>query len=160
MNIRVKIQLGLILILIITAFLLIYSMRVSPDSPFFGLKRVQEKTFLALKFSPEDRIEYLSFLLDIRLREFEDLISKKSYSDLWSASLRYSTFAGQITDLTEVNNLKEMVMPLKNQFEEHKMRLTILYEVYPKNTDNVEWKYLLDAINYLDSYLEKLSKAD
>lgn len=156
---KTKIQLGAIIVLIIIVLALLLSQNANPDSQLlFGLKRVQEKTYLSLKTDPKDRVEYMSGLLDKRLKEFENIIKNKSWSYMWTASIRHSTFAGLITESITTNNLKEMVEPTKKQFEDHKSRLNALYEAYPKNTDNVEWKYILDAINYLNAYLDKLSQ--
>lgn len=158
MNTKNSVQISLILILLGLVISLILSRNANPDSPFFGLKRVQEKVFLSIKISPRDKVDYLSALLDLRLKEFENIIKNGSFSYMWSASLRQSTFAGQITELIVANNLKDKVDPIKKQFEEHRGRLDSLYVAYPKNTNNLEWKYILDAINYLNAYLEKLSQ--
>lgn len=154
-----KIQLGLIIILAIFAISLLLSRNASPDNPlFFGLKRAQENVFLGLKTDPRSKVNYLSSILDSRLKEFENIINNKSNKYIWNSSLRYSSFAGQITDLIIENNLTDMVDPYKNQLEDHKKKLDELYVAYPKNTDDVEWKYILDAINYLNAYLDKLAQ--
>lgn len=155
---KTKFQIGLIIILLVSAASLILSQNANPDVPLlFGLKRVQEKAFLTLKTNPTEKTEYLSLLLNSRLKEFENLIKNESYSYLWSSSIRHSTFAGQITEIITANNLTDMVGPVRKQFEDHKNKLNAMYVAYPKNTDNVEWKYILDAINYLNAYLDKLS---
>lgn len=156
---KIRTQLILIFVLAFFALSLILSQNANPDfTPLYGLKRVQEKAFLSLKTNPKDRVDYMSALLDARLKEFENVIKNGSYSYLWSSSIRHSTFAGQITELITANNLKDMVGPAKLQFENHKNKLNELYVAYPKNTDNVEYKYILDAINYLNAYLQKLSQ--
>lgn len=156
---KTKIQIGLIIILSIFAVSLLLSRNANPDNPsFFGLKRTQENVFLSLKSDPKSKVNYLSNILNSRLKEFENVIKNESYGYMWTSSLRYSTFAGRITDLIIANNLTDIVEPIKKQFEEHKKKLDIMYVAYPKNTNNVEWKYILDAINYLNVYLDKLSK--
>lgn len=156
MNTRVK--LGLIFILVIFALALILSQNANPDfPPFFGLKRIQEKVFLSLEADPSGIIDYQMALLNKRLNELKSLVNNKSYSYLLTASQRYSTTAGQITELMINNNLGNKVDSIKKQFLEHQKVLNDLYIAYPKNTDNVEYKYLEDAINYLKIYLEKLS---
>lgn len=156
---KTRIQLVAMFVLIVIVLSLLLSQNANPDNPtLFGLKRVQEKTYLSLRTNPQDRVDYLSSLLDKRLKEFENIIKNESYSYMWSASIRHSTFAGQITETITANNLKEMVEPTKKQFEEHKAKLNELYVAYPKNTNNLEWKYILDAINYLNAYLDKLEQ--
>lgn len=153
------IQVAIIVILTIASISLILSRNASPDSPLlFGLKRVQEKAFLNLKSGPEDKVDYMSSLLEERLKELDTLIKNGSFSYLWSASLRYSTFAGQITDLVVSNRMTDRVETIKKQFQDHKKVLSDLYVAYPKNTDNVEYKYLEDGINYLNIYLQKLDE--
>lgn len=156
---KTRIQLGAISVLIIIVLALLLSQNANPDNPaLFGLKRVQEKAYLKLNSNPQDKVDYLSSLLDARLKEFENVIKNESYSYMWSSSIRHSTFAGQITDLIVGNNLQDKANEIRKQFEDHKKRLDMLYVAYPKNTDNVEWKYILDAINYLNTYLDKLSQ--
>lgn len=154
MNSRIKIF--LIAVLIISALALIGSRSANPyDEALFGLKRVQEKVFLKLKSDPVDRVNYLSALLDERLEEFENVIENKNH--IWDSSLRYSTFAGQITNLITENNLRSKLPEIRKQFEEHKAKLYEMYVIYPKNTGDGEYKYIEDAINYLNAYLEKLA---
>jgi hypothetical protein len=158
MKLQSRDKIVLIIVLVALVISLILSQNANSTSPFFSLKRLQENGFLLLKTTPRAKVDYMSHLLDVRLNEFEDLIKAGGKDNMWSSSLRYSTFAGQITDLIVTNNLTNLVDPIKKQFEEHKAKLNELYVAFPKNTDNGEWKYILDAINYLNFNLEKLSK--
>ncbi|OGE44359.1 hypothetical protein A3B45_03720 [Candidatus Daviesbacteria bacterium RIFCSPLOWO2_01_FULL_39_12] len=158
-KILTRAEIVLIAILALAAFSLILTRYVNPDFvPLFNLKRLQEKVFLNTKPSPESKVEYMTFLLNVRLDEIKYILSRKKYDYLLSTSLRYSTLAGETTELIIANNLKDQAEPLKNQFLYHKQILHDLYVSYPKNTDNVEYKYLEDDINYLDIYLNKLSR--
>ena len=159
LQIKTRIQLGIIFVLAILCLSLILSQKANPDfPPLFNLKRLQENFFLKLKSSPAQKVEYMSSLLDSRLIEIQNIINDQSYSDMLTTSLRYSTQAGKITDLIIANNLTDKVNPAKNQFMDHRKFLYALYVAYPKNTDNVEYKYIEDDINYLNLYLDKLSK--
>lgn len=160
MTTKTKIQLGAIFILAVLALSLILSQKATPDfSPLFALKRIQEKIFLSLKSSPKDRLEYMRFLLDNRLDELSKVVKNKKYDHVLKASLRYSTLAGQITELITANNLKESLDSTKQQFLTHQKELYDVYVLYPKNIpDNEEWKYIQDDINYLKIYLDKLTK--
>lgn len=156
-----KLEIVLIVVLALGAFSLLLTRYVNPDfPPLFNLKRLQEKTFLNFQVGLEAKVKYMSFLLEIRLGEIKHLVENKQYVFLLDASLRYSTLAGEITDLIISNNLKSQLEPTKNQFLYHKQILNNLYILYPKNTDNVEYKYLEDDMNYLDIYLNKLSKLE
>lgn len=154
-----RVQLGLIVILILLVGSLLISFKASPDMlPFFAFKRVQEKALLQTKSSPADRVDYMSSLLDARLDELQSVFNHKNYGYILAAASRYSTLAGQITDLVVANNLTGKVPALREQFLSHQKVLDAIYVAYPKNTDNWEWKYIQDDYNYLKLYLDKLEK--
>src|SRR3989344_6232813 len=158
MTIKVKTQLGLIAVLVIIALSLILAQSASPDSSLlFGLKRVQEKVYLRLKNAPSDKLDYMSLLLDRRLTELDSQVRRQSYGYILPSALRYSTLAGQIAEMIMANNMTDKVASTTNQFKEHQKVLYDVYVIYPKNTDNVEYKYIEDDINYLKIYLHKLS---
>ncbi len=160
MTYKTKIQLGLIAVLVVVVIALIVSQNASPDfPPFFALKRIQEKVFLNLKSSPQQVIDYKRSLLNNRLEELSSQVNRKSYGYILPSAQRYSTLAGEITETVISNNMKDQIPSIINQFNDHKKVLQDLYVIYPKNTDNWEWKYIQDDINYLDLYLDKLSQA-
>jgi len=116
-KILTRAEIVLIAILALAAFSLILTRYVNPDFvPLFNLKRLQEKVFLNTKPSPESKVEYMTFLLNVRLDEIKYILSRKKYDYLLSTSLRYSTLAGETTELIIANNLKDQAEPLKNQF--------------------------------------------
>lgn len=154
-----RIQLGLIIILVLLVGSLLISQKASPDMPpFFALKRIQEKAFLKLKSNSSDRVDYMSNLLEARLQELSNQVNNKSYGYILPSAQRYSALAGQITDLVVANNLTAKVETIRNQFLSHQKMLDAIYVYYPKNTDNMEYKYIQDDINYLRLYLDKLEK--
>lgn len=157
MTIR-KIQLILIFILAFFGLSLILSQKANPDATLiFGLKRIQEKTFLSFKSSPQSRLDYMSNMLNNRLEELSNSVKNKKYDYVLPSASRYSTLAGEITDLIIANNLKDRIELIKNQFSAHAKVLQEIYVIYPKNTENVEYKYIEDDINYLKIYEDKLS---
>lgn len=154
-----RVQLISIIILVLLVGSLLLSVKASPDMPpFFALKRGQEKVFLKLKSSPQDKVDYMSSLLESRLQELQSQVNNKSYGYILPSASRYSSLAGQITELIVANNMVDKVDALKRQFERHKKVLDDLYVIYPKNTDNMEYKYIQDDFNYLILYLDKLAK--
>ncbi len=159
MSTKIKTQLGLIIFLAVFALSLVLSQKAIPSNPFlFSVKRVQEKAYLSLKSNPKDRVDYMVFLLNNRLYELDAVVKGKNYDYVLPSSSRYSTLAGQITDLIITNNMKDSVDAIKKIFENHRKVLNDLYVFYPKNIlDNVEWKYIQDDYNYLKIYLDKLS---
>lgn len=159
LSIKTKIQLSSIMLLVLLALSILISQSADPSMPlFWGLKRVQEKAHMKLKTTPEAQIDYLSVLLDVRLGELESLVKNDNTNYILPSSLRYSTTAGQITELLMANNFGDKVESIKTQFENHKKVLQNLYEIYPKNTEDIEYKYIEDDINYLDLYLDKLNQ--
>ncbi len=114
-----RIKFGLIIILLVLLVSLLASRNANPDSPFFALKRVQEKVFLISKISPKQKIEYLSLLLDNRLQELSEPVRAGNHKFVLLSAQRYSATAGQITDLIISNNLKEYVEPMKTKFSNH-----------------------------------------
>ncbi|MBI2019427.1 hypothetical protein HYS95_02020 [Candidatus Daviesbacteria bacterium] len=158
-NLKFKIQMGLIIALALFALTLIVSQNANPNAPaLFAVKRLQEKAFLKLTPSPSGKVDYMSRLLDNRLKELQSIVKDKHYDYLLYSSLRYSTLAGQITDVIADNNLTDKVNVVKQQFSDHQKVLNELYILYPKNTSNLEYKYIEDDYNYLNLYLEKLPK--
>lgn len=152
-----KIQLGLIIVLALFAIALFFSPKATPDQELlFNLKRAQENTFLKTKSTPASKVDYLSSMLESRLMELQSVVNKKQYGYVLSAASRYSTLAGQITDLVITNNLTDKASMIKDQFKTHQKVINEIYVIYPKNTDNVEYKYIQDDYNYLTIYLEQL----
>lgn len=156
---KVKLQLGAIIVLIGFVFSLILSQNATPDMPpFFILKRLQEQVFLKTKTTPQSKVEYMSSILESRLSEIQNQVKNQSYNYILPSASRYSTLAGQITDLVVSNNLTKQAAETREQFLNHQKILDVIYVMYPKNTDNWEWKYIKDDYNYLTLYLDKLTK--
>lgn len=161
MTTKTKIQLSTIIFLAIVVISLLLSSGASPDSSaLFAIKRIQEKVFLNLKSDPKDKLGYMRAILDTRLEELSSQVNRKKYSHILPSAQRYYTLAGEITQLVIENNMLTQVSSIKEQFLAHQEILLNLYEIYPKNTDNWEWKYIQDDYNYLKIYLDQLSKSD
>lgn len=159
MNTKIKTEVGLIIILAVFALSLILAQKATPNvPPLFALKRIQEKIFLNLKSDPQEKTDYMIFLLNNRLEELRQQVNAKNYDYILPSASRYSTLAGQITDLIIENNMTDKIDPIKQTFLKHQKLLNDLYVIYPKNTDNWEWKYIQDDYNYLKLYLDKLAK--
>lgn len=161
MTTKTKIQLSTIIFLAIVVISLLLSSGASPDSSvLFAIKRIQEKVFLNLKSDPKDKLGYMRGMLDTRLEELSSQVNRKKYSHILPSAQRYYTLAGEIAQLVIENNMLTQVSSIKEQFLAHQKVLLNLYEIYPKNTDNWEWKYIQDDINYLKIYLDQLSKSE
>ena len=145
--------------LVIFVVALVASQNADPDfTPLFGLKRVQEKIFLNFKSTPEQQADYKRSLLNIRLAELGSQVKRQSYGYILPSALRYSSLAGEITETIVANNMKDQATYTVDQFTQHQKVLQEIYVIYPKNTDNEEYKYIEDDVNYLKIYLDKLLK--
>ena len=149
-----QIKVGTILLLLILIGILLSLTNMNPSSSLYSLKRGQEKVFLSLKPTAEAKADYLSTLLDERLEELSKLVENGRSSYLTSASLRYSTTVGELTNLINDNNLPQKDQIIK-KLNRHKNEMKRLIEIYP--ADDTEHKYLIDDLNYLNIYLEKLA---
>lgn len=159
MSTKIKVQLGLIVVLVVFVIALIASQNANPDfPPLFSLKRIQEKAFLTFKSSPQQQVDYKKDLLNIRLIELSNQVKGESYGYILPSSLRYFSLAGEITETIIANNMKDQIEPAIDQFNNHQKVLNEIYIIYPKNTDNWEYKYIEDDINYLKLYIDKLTE--
>lgn len=153
-----RIKLGLIAILSFLATSLMLSQKADPsNSTVYGLKRAQEKLFINLTLGAEAKADYLSFLLDRRLSELIALSTPNKSYYLWSASLRYSATAGNLTEIIESHGLKNQVSPTIEKFQNHKRVIRTKLDTSPGDFAYDDWKFLVDAENYLTSYIDELS---
>ncbi len=153
-----RLKLTLAIFLLVTALALILSNTATPNAEvLFNLKRFQEKNFLSLKSSPEEKVNYYFVLLERRLKEIEDLKNSEEKTHLSSASLRYSTTAGELTDYLFRNGLTKYKEVVLEKFQKDQERLKFLVDSFPRDQGD-EWKYIEDGINYLKVYSERLQK--
>lgn len=155
MTVKIKLALIVCFALLLTAVLL--SGKANPDGVFlYGFKRLQEKSFLRLKQQVRERSDFYVFLLDNRLVELEHLVEKRKTGYILSASLRYSTTAGELTTLIKKGNLEDKLLLVIDRFRNHGLILEKLLRLCQKN-DNSECKYIQDDINYLKIYSGELT---
>lgn len=143
------------LLLIFVLVLLNISVSNPASWPFYSLKRLYEKTQLSLKSNPEEKLNYQYNLLDNRLTELIFIAENQISSQVLTTSLRYSTTVGQITELIIKDNLKGEAQKAKEKFEAHLLIVKELSQTYPK--DDSEAKYIIDDVNYLQTYINLLS---
>ena len=146
----------------VAAFIAIFALlflnvgKATPDNqPFYNTKRLYEKAQLKLASSPAEEVDVFSQLLDKRLSELEFIVMSGKSKHVLKTSLRYSTFAGQLTETALQNNLVEKVPEIKDKLELHRQVVRRLVEDYPRQDD--EKKFVIDAVNYLTIYIEQLS---
>ncbi len=146
-----------VFILIFLTYSVISSPRSTPDQSILYLfKRGQEKVFMKLELTMPGRAKYMISLLDQRLLELQKIVEKKKIGYVLETASRYSTWAGRTTDFILENDLTEQKDLLLVQLTKHREVLEQIYDKYPKNTDDREYKYIEDDINYLELYMQKL----
>ncbi|KKR49994.1 hypothetical protein A3A55_00490 [Candidatus Roizmanbacteria bacterium RIFCSPLOWO2_01_FULL_40_14] len=144
-----------IILLVLAGVTLYYvSKDTTPSSSLFYGKRIIENFILATKIKPEDRADYYSQLLDVRLKELQTLYDDEQFDLIISASLRYSTIAGRLTETIKTHNLTDQSPHVKEQFNRHKLTLQSMADNYTEKDDR--WKFIIDAKNYLDIYEKEL----
>lgn len=153
----VKIKLALIVCFALLLIVALLAGKANPDGVLlYGYKRLQEKSFLRLKQQAQERSDFYAFLLDNRLVELEHLVEKRKTGYTLSASLRYSTTAGELTTLIKKSDLKDKILPVIDRFRNHGLILEKLLLKCQEN-DNTECKYIQDDINYLKIYSGELT---
>lgn len=158
LTIKTKLKLSLIAILTFVVLSLALSTVANPASLFYPIRRLEEKIFLKFKPDPSSKIEYTAFLLDHRLSDLVSLVNSKDHEFILSSSLRYSTTAGDLTNLILNNNFTDKIDSVKAKFKDHQEILQNLLNIYPDKDIDTEWKYIQDDINYLSLYSDQLSK--
>lgn len=144
---------GIILCILIVVCLY-YATVSMPDSPVYPLKRLEEKAMFKLGSSRSKQISYNEMLLNRRFQELQYVLSLREYPLFLSSSLRYSTTAGDITDM--IISDKD-VAEAKNALHIFaKQRGELKHFVAKKDTQN-DWKFIQDSANYLTIYSNKLS---
>lgn len=155
-----QVKILLIGILSIVAILLIASRNATPLTPTsFQVKRLQEKIFMKLKPTPQAKFRYYSFLLNERLKDLSAVAGDDDPSYILTTSLRYSTTAGELSDLIKSNNLTDQIPGVLILFNNHQKSISALVASYPKDF-NEDWKFLQDDINYLEIYSSMLSQLE
>lgn len=145
-----------IVFLLLAVGVLLVANSAMPDSQAYVLKRFEEKMIMSFKLKSSDKLLYSLFLLDRRLSEMDYVTEKKEYDLFNTTSLRFSTLAGDITQLVLDYNLpsrKDVV----NTFTADQTKISGNFLM--RKDDKEDWKYIEDAANYLEIYIDKLVKA-
>ncbi|OGM04073.1 hypothetical protein A2715_04955 [Candidatus Woesebacteria bacterium RIFCSPHIGHO2_01_FULL_39_32] len=146
----------LISLLIIIGLFVLNAKSANPNNqPYYNAKRLYEKTLLALKTNPEKKLDYQLSLLDKRLSELSFIVLNGKSEHILKTSLRYSTTAGQSTEQVINNNLKGRSDGVKQKLESHLKVVDNLVANYPK--DDGQKKFVIDASNYLKTYIIQLT---
>lgn len=155
-----KIIVTVVFVGLMSTVFLYYSQGATPISSLYNIKRLKENAELLLKSTPEEKAEYYSRLLGIRLKELELITpNTKEHQLILPAALRYSTTAGEYTRVIKENNLKAYAYKARNQFKEHTKVLKRLIASYPReNTDDQGSQFIIDDINYLIIYEKELPR--
>lgn len=121
-----------------------------------AFQRIAEKVILFTKLDSVSKATYLLSLLDIRLTEVENIVNNQDYSLFMASSSRYSTTAGNLTDLVIRSKSKVLQRMVLEKFSNHQIILQKLLQ--KRDAKHEDWKFIEDDVNYLHIYTDKLSK--
>jgi hypothetical protein len=146
----------IVFVMLILTFIFTYPIEHAyPPSTSFIIKKIREELIGYTKFSSSDKFDYYSYLLDTRLSEVEVLVQTKQYDQVIAGTSKYASTASELVNFVKTNQLNDKKELVKQQFARHRELLTKLSTTYPP--DDEGWKFLLDAVNYLDSYEGQLN---
>ena len=121
-----------------------------------NLKRLKEKLSLTLFHrTPTRRVNFLKVLLLRRIAELKFVVERDDIANLQNSSQRYSTTAGQITEVITKNSLNSEKEYFRKLFKDHTLLLEQLQTNY--KYDSGQWLFLKWDIDYLKLYSERLS---
>lgn len=127
-----------------------------PDSQLaYNTKRLKEKIVLFFKFTPKKKVSYYKVLLNSRLSEYKYIVDSKNIAYIEKVSQRYETTAGQLTELIIEKNMKEEINSTIELLNSHKLIIGGMKDDFL--FDSLEWRLLMNGLNSLEIYLEKLS---
>lgn len=106
------------------------------------------------KTNPDDKAKYYSELLEKRVQEL-DHVRKVNHFYILSASLRYSTTAGEAVLFLTQNNLTKHIPQLQQQFIGYKKTIASFEKNYTGEKNHL--LFIKDAVNYTDIYLTSLT---
>lgn len=132
---------------------------LSSDSKWVFIKHGIEKVILGTKKDPNQKITYMNSLLDERLTELEGVVASKNYPLFLSSSLKYSSLAGDITNIIMQQNLTNQATNEQKKFADHEKKIRLLLESNKSDT-NDNWKFIQDADNYLHIYSQRLNTVE
>lgn len=146
----------LVCITVVVLVLLVAHWSNPGNEQLYKVKRFEEKLFLAVHSTPQQKADYYSLLLDRRLEELIFVVDSKDFSHVWQTASRYSSTAGEATDLIVRYNLEDKAEALQEQLRSHQPKLQELLQHYSLKEDG-DWKFIEDDVNYLDLYIIRLS---
>lgn len=128
---------------------------VNPKDGFkFSFKRLSEKLKLSLLFySSKSKYNYEKDLLNRRLAELKYVVDNKDISNLQTASQRYYTQAGELTQFVLKNDLDKK--DFKGLLNNHLSYIRELKKQYNDNT--AEWRFINHDEGYISIYISQLN---
>lgn len=153
-----KLTLTIIANVLITAVVIIvltqFAKDAYPTSGLYNLKRVEEKLILATKTTPEQKVDYYIVMLNERQGEVKMVMVSKDYRHLLDTSLRYTSQAGEATNIVVATNDINGAQKLRDQFSKDRELFIKYMKNLPPNTP--EQIHLQDGLNYLKIYKDQL----
>lgn len=131
---------------------------VNPKDGYrYSIKRAWEKGVLfVLSVSKEKKVDYYQELLDKRLSELYKISEGKEIAQIEKGTQRYFTTAGELSEFIINHRLTGKIDSTRELFEKHLVALESFEQNFNPSTS--EWRFLEDDINYLKTYLSRLTR--
>lgn len=150
----------MLLFVFIVTFILMIRGSFPDNESIYKYKRAQEKFILDHKTESGSRADYYEELLDNRFKELNYLGKNNLGQYISTASSRYSTTLGELSELIVQNNLSDQRKKITQKLPEYKKQLKMVHDsLFVKygviETLDQRW-YLQRAMDSSDIFLEKL----
>lgn len=143
-----------------TLFLILFLIGIHITPPHYALpfyiKRVQEKMIMKIIPTNDMKADYYLHLQEKRLNDIRFVVDHKRYECLLACAQRYSGNAGELSEFLKSTRLINKNDVTIQTFKKHRQQLEEIVARIPKD-QNLDWKYVVDSINYLDAYVVDLS---
>lgn len=130
------------------------SVKITPDSFYYPLKRLAEKIQVNFHLNPESKVDFYKDLVQTRLAELKYVVDKDYLDQVERSTQRVSYQVGVLTDYVAGKKLNNKKQSLVDLYKEDKIILEKLRDKYPANSSF--WMLVQHVINSIDINLQKL----
>jgi len=127
---------------------------IYPGSVLYLVKRVWEKTRLALSLTKDMKFSYQNKLVEKRLSELDYISDKKMIGEIEKGSQRFSYYAGILAEATDEKGSEDQIKQVIEKFSNFKKNLDKYRDRFPSGT--AEWRFVQENIDTLSILSEKL----
>lgn len=130
------------------------SVKITPESFYYPLKRLTEKLIVNFYINPESKADFYSNLVQTRLAELKYIVDKDYLDQVERSTQRLSYQVGILTDYSVSKKLDHKRQEIKDLFKKDQAILEQLRDKYPANSSF--WMLIQHSFNSIDLNLQKL----